>query len=209
MLRFRSGTWHPRHFPLYRPELTGQDGASPAVQWLSLHAPITGDTGLIPHQERTHMLHGTAKKSRGDAEPKLSVTAESRTRTARVPAQNQEESTLETSHPVSVSMALLTSLLQALLTTCSRRGQAASRRPPGMSSRTARRGQRAEPHLCPEALLGTGGRTTLPVGLHGRSRGNGTTAVLHASWKAVSSSALSNCSSTQQAFIQGPLQALN
>lgn len=48
-------------FPFYRPELTGQDGASPAVQCLSLHAPITGDTGLIPHQGRAHMLLGTAK----------------------------------------------------------------------------------------------------------------------------------------------------
>lgn len=179
------------------------------MQWLSLHAPIAGDTGLIPHQGRTHMLRGTAKKSRGDAEPKLSVTAESRTRTAHVPARNQEESTLETSHPVSVSTALLTSLLRVLLTTCSRRGQAANRHPPGTSSWTAWRGQGAEPGLCPEALLGTGGRTTLPVGMHGRSRGNGTTAVLHASWRAVSSSALSNCSSTQQAFIRGPLQALN
>lgn len=33
-----------------------------AVQWiLSLPQLPSGDTGLIPHQGRTHMLHGTAK----------------------------------------------------------------------------------------------------------------------------------------------------
>lgn len=118
-----------------------------------------------------------SQNSRGDGEPKLSATAESRARTARTPPRSQGECTLETPHPVSVSTASLTSLIWVLLTIRSRRRQAASRHSPGTSSRAAQQRQGAEPRLCaalagwPEALLGTGGKAPLPVGLHRRSAG--------------------------------------
>lgn len=47
--------------PLLQTRVNRPRWGFPAVQWLSLHAPITGDTGLILTRAETHMLHGTAK----------------------------------------------------------------------------------------------------------------------------------------------------